>query len=238
MPLYKKRHFHEVLMMCSKSYMKTFILVVVILARASAAPAQMVLLMNPETGKVFEVSRYADMNGSPFFQEEWIQGDVQVVSGKYSGLYLKYDAYDQKLYFEKQGLAYAFREPVIAFTLMPTTGDSSTYKHFIKGLVAEGLRPDQFLQVLVEGKLTLYRSAVKLLADVNEINRGVVKTFTTSIRYYLRNKEGMQLVKLSEKALLPFLSEQAEAVKAYISKNSLNLKQEKDVIALLRYANQ
>lgn len=193
----------------------------------------MVLLMNPETGRVFEVSKYADVNGTPFLVDEWMAGDVRMSEGLYQNLRLKFDVYEQVLYFEREGQAFSFKDPVKGFTLKPKPNDSSSYRYFLQGV--GGMKG--FIEQVVNGRLSFYRSDQKLLSDVNEINRGVIKTFNTSVRYYLKDNSGMHLIRLSEKEIFPFLSDRSMQMKSIIEGKNLNLKKEKDVAVLIRHYN-
>lgn len=200
----------------------------------STATAQMVLLMNPETGRVFDVSKYADMNGSPFLLDEWVEGDVQLSDGIYKNLRLKFDVYEQVLYFENEGQAFTFKGSVNAFTLKPDQNDTSSYRRFFHS--AAGL--EGYIEQVESGRLSFYRSDKKMLSDVNELNRGVIKTFNTTIRYYIKDSKRIQLIKLSEKDILPFMSDRESDIKTFINDFKLNLKREKDVRILIAYYNK
>lgn len=200
--------------------------------------AQDMILTDPVTSRTFDTQKYSGIKGSPFLNEDFMLADVVIGKGTYKNQRIKLDLVNNTVLFVKNDEEFEFTEPVLKFTLMPRPSDTSSYQHFIKGINAGGLKPDQFVQVLADGPVALYRSDIKLVSETNEVNAGVIKVFNNSTRYYIKDKEGkVQIVKLNEKDLLSFLQDKKQAIEEYLSKNRLNLKKEKDAGALIRYYN-
>lgn len=169
--------------------------------------------------------------------DKWIKGSASVDSGTYNNLDLKLDAYENTLYFNKDDQPYEFQANVKRFVLMPNGGDSSTFQYFTKGISGGGLKRDQYVQILADGNVSLYRSDFKLLSEVNEINVGVVKTFNTSTRYYIKKGDEIKVVKLSKKEIMPFLADKENEVQAFIDQNKIGTKKESDFAMIINYYN-
>ncbi len=218
--------------------MKQISLIAAFCFTALILDAQDMILTDPVTSRTFDTQKYSGIKGSPFLNEEFVLADVVIGRGIYKNQKIKLDLVNNTVLFSKNDEEFEFTEPVLKFTLMPRPSDTSSYQHFIKGINAGGLKPDQFVQVLAEGPVALYRSDIKLVSETNEVNAGVIKVFNNSTRYFIRDKEGrVQVIKLNEKDILNFLQDKKQAMDEYISKNRPNLKREKDAAALVKYYN-
>lgn len=199
--------------------------------------SQEMILHDPVSGKTFNSEKYSGIKGSPFLYENWISGSVTVAKGTYKKLELKFDAYSNKIYFNKNDELYEFEDDVISFVLMPKVSDSSTYQYFKSGFSGDGLRSSQFVEVLIEGKISLYKSAIKLVTDVNEINRGVIKTFGDATRYFIMNDNKLKAIKMTKNDVLELVSDKQEKIQAYIDQNKLSTKKSDDLLQILKYYN-
>jgi len=217
--------------------MKNLIILLLFISNAFVLNAQDNILIDPMTSRVFDSQRYSEIRGTPFLFDKWTNGSVTIHRGVYKNQQLKLDVYNNVLLFEKDGGSYEFYEPVLGFTLTPNPSDSSSYIYFVNGLKSNALKPEQFVQVLAKGRLNFYRSDIKLLSDMNEINKGVVKIFNNSTRYYFKDSTQIQLIKLSQKDILGLMNDKKAIVEEYMSRNKLNLKKEKDVVELVKFYN-
>lgn len=213
------------------------ILLFVFLLMTTGIMAQRAVLSDPVSAHFFNPQKYSGVRGTPFLFDEWTEGTVAVTRGTYTGQKLKLDLYENKLYFEKEGQMYEFKEDVQGFTLMPIAADSSSYLYFTKGPTAKGIEGNQYVQVLAEGPISLYKVIAKALTEVNEINVGMVNTFRTINRYYVVKGGQMQIIRLTKKELLPFLSDREEKVQAFLKVKNVSLNKEADAVSLLHYYN-
>ena len=196
------------------------------------------ILHDPVTGRIFSSEKYSGYKGSAFLFDEWIKGSAKTMRGTYRDLELKFDAYSNTLFFRKDDEPYEFQDKIVGFTLMRRAGDSSSYVTYRNGLTGNGIKANQFVQVLTEGKVSLYRSDLKLLSDVNQINEGVIKTFTTSTRYFLLKDDLLHPVKLGKKDLYEFMKDKESQLESYSVENKLSPKKEADLVRLVAYYNQ
>ena len=212
-------------------------LFLIILAFGSPALTQPLIFQDPVTARTFQSEKYSGIRGTPFLEEDWMAGWVQVPQGVYKNLRLKIDLYSNTLYFNKNDELWEFQDPVKSFVLFPDASDSTKFREYKKGVNGGGLREDQFVQVLGEGKVSLYRSDIKLLSEMSEINAGMVKTFTNSTRYFIKKDNNMQLIKLNKKELLAVLKDKEEQILAFVKENDLSFTKDEDAKLIIRYYN-
>ncbi|MGZ5247508.1 MAG: hypothetical protein ACXWCR_10410 [Flavitalea sp.] len=198
---------------------------------------QNMILHDPVSAKVFNPIKYSEVRGTPFLFDKWMKGSVNIPRGSYADMQLKYDVYENIVYFNRDDQSYEFQEPVLSFILMPVPGDSSSYLYFTKGIRAQGLKENQFVQVLSEGKISLYKSDIKLLSELNEINRGVVQSFSKASRYFALKNNSIGLIKLNKNEVMTLVGDKEKQVSAFISSYNLSFKKEQDVIAIIDYYN-
>lgn len=212
--------------------------VVLILLTTFFAEAQVMILHDPISATMYNSSKYSGIEGSPFLSDKWSKGFVKVSAGIYKDLELKYDAYESMLYFNRNDQPYQFKENVLEFVLTPQPRDSATFVRYKKGITGSMIKPDQFLQVIEEGKLSIYRSELKLVSEVNQINQGLIKTFNTSTRYVAVKDGNTQLVRLNKQDLLNLMEDKKSEVEKYADQNNLSFKKEWDIKMIVRFYNR
>jgi hypothetical protein len=198
---------------------------------------QNIVLYDPVSARTYSSDKYSGIRGTPFLVDKWVAGNATSGRGTYVKLQLKLDAFENVLYFNKEDQPLEFAEVINSFVLMPYPADSTSYQYFKKGLTANGLKPDQYVQVLAEGNASLYKSEIKLVSDVNEVNQGVIKTFNHSTRYFLKKGSEMKLIKLNKKDILNALNDKEDKVEEYVKENKLSFSKEFDVIKMMKYYN-
>ena len=101
-----------------------------------------------------------------------------------------------------------------------------------------GLKPEQYIQVLVgTGSLQLFRSDIKQVSEMSEINVGMVKTFSNTSRYYLKKGEQFKFIRLNKEDILPFFGDKEAAMNSFIAEKKLNLKKEADIVQAIQAYN-
>lgn len=196
-----------------------------------------VQIQDPLSGKVLSVSKYGGISGNPFLSDQWMTGEVSLKRGKYTNLELKYDAFSNMLYFNRDGEMFEFQDEVISFLLMPSKKDISANIYFVKGLESGDFGRNQFLQEMCKGKIGLYKLMVVFVAEMNKINEGVVKTFQKSDKYFFKVNDQLALARFNKKEILAICGERQSDVDAYATAAGLSFKKEADVVKILAYYN-
>ncbi len=203
-----------------------------------ASFSQNVVLHDPMTSRYFDAQKYTGILGSPFLFKDWIKGSVATSKGVYQNIELKYDAYENTLLFKREDKSFEFEDDVKEFILMRNVPDSNSYQYFIKGIIADGLSAQKYVQVLSIGKIKLYKLNARLMTEVSQINEGIKKSFTNVTKYFAGEDGHIQEINLNKKDIIQLLKDKDQEVQQFIKANSLNLKKEDDVAALINYHNQ
>jgi len=216
---------------------KVFIVILFSLALQSAQ-AQILQLQDPVSSKNFNSEKYTGIRGTPFLQEKWNRGIVITNNGVYNDLELKIDLFDSKVYFNKNDESFELLDQIIGLKLYPKWPDTSAALSFMRGINQNSIKPEQYVQILVgSGTVQFYRSDIKQLTEMSEINAGMVKTFANTSRYYIKKGDQYKLIKLAKEEVLPFLQDKEAAVNSLITDQKLNLKKESDIVKLLQGYN-
>ncbi len=194
-----------------------------------------VQIQDPLSGKLLSVSKYGGISGNPFLSDQWMLGEVIMKQGKYTNLELKYDAFSNTLYFNRNGELFEFQDEVISFLLMPNKKEESKHQMFVKGLESGDLGKNQFVQTLYNGRIGLYKLTVVFVSEMNKINEGVVKTFQKSERYYLKVNDRLESIRFNKKDIMVFLADQSAEVENYATAAGLSFKKEADVVKILEF---
>lgn len=205
------------------------------LSMAISSSAQISYLQDPVSNTLFNTEKYSEIKGSPFLLTKWVPGTATTEKGTYNKLSLKLDVYNNTLMFERDDQPYEFQESIKTFTLNTSSKDTLSFR---RGISGGGLKPEQYVQILAEGpKASAYRSDIKLVSEMSEINKGMVKTFNTAIRYFIVKNNTPVLVKLNKKEVLAQLSDQEAKLAAYMDENKISLKREDDLAKVVAYYN-
>jgi len=218
--------------------MKKWILLLVLLTAIQGVQAQLLQLQDPVSSKNFNPDKYAGIRGTPLLVDKWQHGSVITTKGYYADLELKLDLYDNQVFFNKNDESFELLDQIVAIRLFPKWPDTANQQVFIKGMTQNNIKPEQYVQVLVaQGTVQLYRSDIKQVTEMSEINAGMVKTFANTSRYFIKKGDQFKLVKLNKEEIMPFLAEKEAEINDFIAKKKLNLKKEMDFIQMIQAFN-
>ncbi len=192
-------------------------------------------LQDPVTSKSFNSEKYSGIRGTPFLFDKWMKGIVNTPQGVYQNLELKFNVYDNALFFNKNDESFELQDNIISFTLMPKPDDASSYLVYKNGIAGADLKGSEYVQVLFEGTASLYKLAVKQLSEMSEINAGIVKTFANTTKYYIKKNNQLQFLKLNKSEILNILSDKQDKISAYISEKKYSFRKDEELIDVLKY---
>ena len=204
------------------------------------------ILHDPITGLPYRLGTYSDIQGSNFLFDDWRPGKVVLRNGKsYGNLLLKFDAHNNKFYYNYKDSLYEFVDDIVEVRLHDKNfKNDAAYDMVFKNTfhVANKIKPGIFVQVLTEGKISLVKLHQKPIVEVpgsgsayggNEMSRKFVsKNETLAI---LNNH--FKPVKLSLDFLEDLTVDKSREVKAFIKAKNLNVKKETDFGVALSYYN-
>lgn len=95
-----------------------------------------------------------------------------------------------------------------------------------------------FYQILLNGKTSLLKSIYKTIQERNnDLSGERYKEFATYENTYLLKDGAMVRIKKDKSSLLNLLQDKSQVLQQYINDQKLNLKNEADLIALVKYYN-
>lgn len=187
-----------------------------------------------------KLTKYDGVDGTPFFMESWMKGDVKLANGSsFNNLLLKYNQEEDQIYYQNKDNdeMFAFVDSIIEFSITYPQNNLSYTAHYRKGYKnVSNINADSFYEVLADGKTQLLKKTSKAIEEHKEYGSStVIKKFVVNTKYYLYTGDNAVQIKLGNKPVLSLLNK-SEA-EAYANKNNLNLKNESDVVKLLTYYN-
>lgn len=182
--------------------------------------------------------RDKELEYNAFITEDWEQADLISANNQIVSKYLlKYDPYVQKIYLKNGSDMIAIPPTYIkGFILKTSSKDRSFEKFKLEGKTFE------FLELIEKGEISLYkrfetsllRSNYNPLLDAGNFNdRVIIKE-----KYFLYKDENFtELPSKRKKSLKYFISKNSKC-KDFIKKNKLNLKNEEDLVRILKFLNK
>ncbi|HVI48744.1 MAG TPA: hypothetical protein VM802_28000 [Chitinophaga sp.] len=216
-----------------------FLTSLVIAGCLAGTSAHAQIYMDGVDGKPIRESKYVDVQGTPYLQDEWAKGSIQMKIGKtFTDLMLKYDMVeDAPLFKGKQGESIYFAEFPQAFTI--TDLKDNHLQQFRSGYKpVKGATAQSYYEVLADGKVQLLKRKVKVLREDKPYGSATtVRKIDENINYFIA-KDGQPVnIKKSERAVLEAIGDKNSELEAYIRSNKLNVKNDEDLIKLVAYYN-
>lgn len=212
-----------------------FLLVLFLLAFDSSSlfSQNSTMLQEPLSSKRFNAEKFAAIRGTPFLFDKWLFGSVLTSKGEYDNLELKFNIYDNTILINKQDDAAELNENISSFTL----NQGNQILLFRKSKLFSEVNASQYFQVLVDGKIPLYKLHVKKLAEMSEINAGIVQTFTNSAKYYIEINNALQTLKTDKESIIKLFSSKEEKINSFLNENKISFRKEDDIVKLFNYIN-
>lgn len=210
---------------------------VAILCFPFLSQSQQMVLNDPVSNSYFSSTKYAGIKGSPFLFEDLKKGEVTTEKGIYKNLELKFDIYENALYFKNKDQMLAFADKITGFEII---SENVAHK-FRNGFNSKLFKPETFVEVLVEqNDFLLVKSTVINITEINEINAGLIKTFKQTDRYLVKTpgSDDFKMVKLNAKELESIFPEKAKAIQNYIKSEKINIRNENGFVRAFQFAIQ
>lgn len=189
-------------------------------------------LLQDKQGVVMTEKSYTDVIGSNFFNDDYINGTVVLNNGKkYENLALKYDCYNDELFFknEKDNLLLSFTVPVKSFELLG--------QKYINGLPPiDNFTTQSFYQVITDSEVKLLVKNYKTIVENKQHNSATIeKKFEDNKIYYVFKNGKMQRFKLSKKEFIEIFNDKSEEVDAFLKKVEVDFKNISHVSKIFEY---
>ncbi len=187
-------------------------------------------------GRLIMEITYTDIKGSPFMFGDWVLGTVMLGNGDtYSNVPLKYNIFDEKLYFKnpKNAELLEFVQPVKSFKFIELKGSGIFSKGFP---TIDKFNTETFYDVLFDGKVKLLNKKYKTLLEVKPYNSATAeKSFVDQNEYYLFKDSKIKRIKNSKKDFLEIFSDKSNQVDDFIKKEKIDFKNNDDLVKVFSY---
>lgn len=213
-----------------------FFLTIIIAVQAEAQ----LLVLKDMNGKPIPLTKYVNVNGSPFLSDEWRVGEVTFENNSMmKDISLKYDQVEDQIYFKGiNNEIMAFNMRVKEFKLYPSE-NKEVYRHFVSGFPEiKGTTATTFYEIVVNGKVQLIKRSRKTISETKEYSSATTnKNIQESNNYFLYKAGQLNPVKKDKKSILAALPDKSKELEDYIKSNNLNLKQDADLSKVIAFYN-
>ncbi|MDJ1494306.1 hypothetical protein QNI19_15285 [Cytophagaceae bacterium DM2B3-1] len=191
-------------------------------------------------------NRYEGLRGSPYLLQHWCNADVTLANSKIQNdVPVKYDVYSNRLVMRRsQGdSAIVVSSSVKGFLLKDVlTGQNRLFERFPDLKTDDAILKEEYLEVLYEGKTALLvRYDKKVLKASYQGAYSSGRTYDELMdekNYYIRKADQtISKVKLGKKSVLEHLNA-SDDLKKFVEQEKLDLKETKDVIRLMEFADK
>lgn len=195
-------------------------------------------------GQPYFFEKNNSIQGEPFLFSDWKSGKVISVSGDiYDNVKLKYDAEKSIFLFNRNDTAYKFIEqPAKVILYDEAHGGDSTYNMVFTSEITgyDNIKANGFIQILADGKVTLLKYYQKNVEGEEKSDGYSIASRQYKLHTYLWTivKHKVIPAKFSSGFLEVITADKNAAIKDYINSHKLNMKNERDFIAALKYYNQ
>jgi hypothetical protein len=177
------------------------------------------------------------VEGTPFLFDDWQDGSVTLKNSMlYINQKIKYDIYMDRILImnpQKNVPQLITKDRVKAFAIVTDTVDTVYFENFVHS----------YYQILCVGKATLMAKHSKHLLEADEI-KGDFNTrkndeFSHGIKkfFIMTSDKEIHKVKTNMKSISTIFPGVSESLKEYSKENLLNLKNESDLVSLIKYYN-
>lgn len=175
--------------------------------------------------KILNTEGYEGIEGSPFFNQEWLEAEVIFSNGNLAKIeFAKYDMFLDQLFYAdtKNGKDFAFSDPIVAFTLRNTV--------FQNNFPSIGnFTNKSYYQVITKRKISLLKKEENTVSERTAFGTPSIRYFKKIIRFYIFDGFKMKILKLDERSIVDALSLKKDDLVQFVNSNKLNLKNEVDL---------
>jgi hypothetical protein len=187
------------------------------------------------TGNIYYPKESTDVEGSPFASEQWMHGTaVDKQNYFYKNLQLKFDASGRNIIYTDKNVLYAMTGDITTVMMYPNYPDTNNVIIYKRGMLPT---PNEFVQVLTEGKISLIKQLKKNISEYYEYNSAVKKwKYDDIIKYGIIKDGKFTAVTLNKKDLIAMFEPNMQSkAEEFIKSNNINVKTEAGWIAVIHF---
>jgi hypothetical protein len=187
-------------------------------------------------------AKYLGVDGFPYLVKDFRFGSIELKNGrKFTSVPLKLDLVAQEIVFlspnKEEGVIGS--DFVNEVTLIDTTETGINAYIMRAGYpVIDNYKPNQFCQVLADGKITLLKSIVKSIdTRKNELSGEISREFATSEAYFTYQNGMMSRFKRDKNEILGLFYKHSDKIEAFIKANKGSFKNDQYLATIFNYGN-
>ena len=195
------------------------------------------------SGKPFtSINKSASIEGSAMLSDEWNEGMVVFERGySINKIAIRFNLYENELYFKKDSVIYTFADAVREFTIPFNDEGQIRILKFRNGYTPQHKRTlNSFYQVLVDGKnAQLLKYVSKIVRENWEYSRPVKKYYEQKEELFIQDNMTGQLtaIKKDKQSLIKALPSHASSINKLAKDNDLDLNTEAGLKRLIELLN-
>lgn len=184
-------------------------------------------------------NKYDGIIGSAFLTEGWTTGRAFTSMKAYTKLKLKFDTYTNTIYLNINDTVHDItKSGIIQFDIFPDASDTSNVMSFNNGYSIEEIKPEMFVNVMAEGKITFIKYFKKEIEEVYESSPSYKeKKFLEKHKYFIiQNGTGREVI-INKKSLEKLLSDKWDLINKYAKDKNISAASEQGWKQLISYYN-
>jgi hypothetical protein len=203
-------------------------------------PPPVPMFIEDINGRPFSAKNAEDIEGTPFLLPDWNWGAVKFKNGRFAkDLSLRFNVYNNQLYFQKGESQLEFVTPVHEFMIGYKKDADSMAVVYRNGYPAtEKTTPETFLELLADGQYQLLKHHNKQIRTYKPYNASERKQFADSEQLYLFADGNMIKLRKDKDAILKAIPQHAATIEAIASEKKLKVKSEEDMARLIAALNE
>ncbi len=186
------------------------------------------------------IYQYTDVKGSAFINDNWEIANVVLNSGYvFKSVKIKMDAQQNKFIFNRNDSSFELPDNVKSVIIFPNTNDATQKIIYNKGIqINAQVNANKFIQVIAEGKISLYKYFKKDIEEYNEYGNATnFKRFVDMQQYYIYMNGEYNAINISKKNFDKTLKAKNATLDAFIKQKDLSGKDEKEWVLAINYYN-
>ncbi len=192
-------------------------------------------------GQPFNDASYADIQGNPYLENEWLTGKIFLENKKSIEAALKFDIYSNRVLFQKDGQVMELKNNISGFTLNNVDREVSDISQpvFVNGYPPIGTQTaNSIYQLIADGNVKLLKFYKKTISEDREYDSSLITREYRSVRfYYIYKNNTLQQIQPSKKSLLKLFQDHEKEVEDYFKANTIDFKSDVDLQKLFGWYN-
>lgn len=182
--------------------------------------------------------KYDDIkSGNPYVVTDWRIGKITTNKEEIGEFLLKFDEVEEELLVLGENNAVKnFAVTIESFTIR----DGIKERFFISGFKpTKNSNSNTYFEVIADGKIKLLKKNYKRISEYKEYSGTIAKIIKDDIQYFVVGEDNEpKQIKLDQKSILVALSHKASLIDEYIKSNTINLKEEADLVSVFQFYNK